>query len=65
MCGRFNLTAPGELIAEEFGLDETPELTPRFNIAPSQPVATIGVEPSTGRRGLAELRWGLVLAPRG
>ncbi len=62
MCGRFNLTAPGDLIAEEFGLDETPALRPRFNIAPSQPVATIGVQPRTGRRGLAELHWGFVLA---
>jgi putative SOS response-associated peptidase YedK len=61
VCGRFNLTAPGEAIAEQFDLDETPVLRPRFNIAPSQPVATIGVQPRTGRRGLAELRWGLAL----
>ncbi len=64
MCGRFNLTASGELIAEELGLDEAPELKPRFNIAPSQPIATIGVQPRTGRRGLTERSWGLVLETR-
>ncbi len=61
MCGRFNLTAAGEAIAEEFGLDETPLLKPRFNIAPSQPIVTIDVQPGTGHRSLAERRWGLLL----
>jgi len=60
MCGRFNLTAPGEQIAEEFGLGEPPVLKPRFNIAPSQLIAVVGLQPKTGRRGLAELRWGLL-----
>jgi putative SOS response-associated peptidase YedK len=64
MCGRFNLTAPGELVAEEFDLDEAPLLKPRFNIAPSQPIATIRLQPESGRRGLAELRWGLALETR-
>jgi putative SOS response-associated peptidase YedK len=60
MCGRFNQTASGEEVAEAFGLDETPELAPRYNIAPTQPVAVVGVQPKTGRRGLALLKWGLV-----
>jgi putative SOS response-associated peptidase YedK len=60
MCGRFNQTASGEEVAEAFGLDEAPELAPRYNIAPTQPVAVIGVQPKTGRRGLAQLSWGLV-----
>jgi putative SOS response-associated peptidase YedK len=60
MCGRFNQTATGEEIAEAFGLDEAPELAPRYNIAPTQPVAVVGVQPKTGRRGLALLKWGLV-----
>jgi putative SOS response-associated peptidase YedK len=61
MCGRFNLTAPGELIAEEFDLDEAPLLKPRFNIAPSQPIVTIDLLPGSGRRRLLERSWGLVL----
>jgi putative SOS response-associated peptidase YedK len=60
MCGRFNQTASGDELAEAFGLDEPPELAPRYNIAPTQKVAVVGVQPATGRRGLALLKWGLV-----
>jgi putative SOS response-associated peptidase YedK len=60
MCGRFNQTATGEEIAEAFGLDVVPELAPRYNIAPTQPIAVVGVQPGTGRRGLALLKWGVV-----
>lgn len=60
MCGRFNQTASGDEVAEAFSLDDAPELAPRFNIAPTQPVAVVGVQPKTGRRGLAMLTWGLV-----
>ena len=60
MCGRFNQTASGDEVAEAFSLDEAPELAPRYNIAPTQPVAVVGVQPKTGRRGLAMLSWGLV-----
>jgi putative SOS response-associated peptidase YedK len=62
MCGRFNQTASGDEVAEAFGLDEAPELSPRYNIAPTQPIAVVGVQPATGRRGLAFLKWGLVPA---
>jgi putative SOS response-associated peptidase YedK len=61
VCGRFNLTAPGEEIAEAFSLDEIPSLSARYNIAPSQPIAVVGLRPETGRRSLAELTWGLAL----
>src|SRR6185436_1655035 len=44
MCGRTNLTASGEELAEEFALAETPVLLPRYNIAPSQPMAVVRVE---------------------
>ena len=57
MCGRFSLTASGEELAAEFGLDEPPELAPRYNIAPSQPVLV--VRRGGGRRVAASLRWGL------
>jgi len=60
MCGRFNQTASGEEVAEAFGLDETPALAPRYNIAPTQEVAVVGVRPKTSRCGLALLKWGLV-----
>jgi putative SOS response-associated peptidase YedK len=60
MCGRFNQTASGDEVAEAFGLDEVPALVARYNIAPTQPAAVVGVQPRTGRRGLAELVWGFV-----
>jgi putative SOS response-associated peptidase YedK len=60
MCGRFNLTASGEEIAEAFDLDEVPEIAPRYNIAPTQPAAVVGLNADSGRRRLNLLRWGLV-----
>lgn len=59
MCGRYVLTVPGDLLAVAFGLEEVPELTPRYNVAPSQVVPIVrGTE--DGRRELAFARWGLV-----
>jgi putative SOS response-associated peptidase YedK len=60
VCGRFNQTASGDEVAEAFGLDAVGPLAPRYNIAPTQPVATVLVQPDTGRRGLAQFTWGLV-----
>ena len=60
MCGRFTLTSPGELVAEAFGIDEPPQLTPRYNIAPTQPVAVVRGAGPGGARSLSFLRWGLV-----
>lgn len=60
MCGRFTLFAPGDVLARMFGVDEAPSLAPRYNIAPSQPVAAARVSPDGSGRELALLRWGLV-----
>ena len=60
MCGRFTLRTPPRQIAQHFGLDEVPDLPPRYNIAPSQTVAA--VRAAHGRRELAMLQWGLVPA---
>jgi putative SOS response-associated peptidase YedK len=63
MCARFTLTKSGEEVAEAFGLDDPPELAPRYNIAPSQPVLAV-VKPSPdGPRTPVFLRWGLKSAP--
>ncbi len=45
MCGRFTLRTPASVIAEQFSLLEVPDLQPRFNIARSQPVAVVRVDP--------------------
>jgi putative SOS response-associated peptidase YedK len=60
MCGRFTLTASGEELAEGFDLDEAPELVPRYNIAPTQPVVAV-TRDETGARRLATFAWGLRL----
>ena len=36
MCGRYKLAASGDEVAEFFGLRDSPALTPRYNIAPTQ-----------------------------
>ncbi len=59
MCGRFTLGRSPREVAETFELEETPELAPRFNIAPGQAIATIGADAGSARR-LVLRRWGLV-----
>jgi putative SOS response-associated peptidase YedK len=41
MCGRATLTTPGDELREQLDLDVVPTMVPRFNIAPSQPIAII------------------------
>src|SRR3972149_6401159 len=60
MCGRFSPPAAGEEVAEAFGLDEAPALAPRYNIAPTQPVAVVRLEPPEAHRRLAPVPWGPV-----
>lgn len=63
MCGRFSQTATPEIIAEQFGIKEPlPLFAPRYNIAPSQSVVAIRIEPdtTTTTRKLVLLRWGLI-----
>lgn len=58
MCGRFNLrSTPGELI-EIFELIRAPQFSPRYNIAPTQPIIVV----RAGKEGRVAdwLHWGLV-----
>lgn len=59
MCGRYELSSHPAAIALAFGLSRIPEISPRYNIAPTQRVAI--VRQSADRlRELVEVRWGLV-----
>jgi putative SOS response-associated peptidase YedK len=58
MCGRFTLRSSPRAVAEAFGLAEFPLFEPRYNIAPTQPVAAIRLQ--NGRRQLSFLQWGLI-----
>lgn len=60
MCGRLNLTASGAELADAFGLDGAPSLAPRYNIAPSQPIPAVRLDPQLRRRRFGLLTWGLV-----
>ncbi|HVK14724.1 MAG TPA: SOS response-associated peptidase [Gemmataceae bacterium] len=61
MCGRFTLSKPVRAVQDLFKLPEPPEvLKPRYNIAPTQVVAVVGLKPDGKTRGLATLRWGLI-----
>ena len=60
MCGRFTLHTPREILTRRFQVDlDTPDLTPRYNIAPTQPVLTVRLA-RDGQRRAKEMRWGLV-----
>ena len=60
MCGRFTLRAPASTVADEFKVLDVPPLAPRFNIAPTQPVAAVRLAAESGQRQLVRLKWGLV-----
>jgi putative SOS response-associated peptidase YedK len=60
MCGRITLSTPADIVAEFFGLVDIVPLQSRYNIAPSQPLATVRVDIETGARRLFEIRWGLI-----
>jgi putative SOS response-associated peptidase YedK len=60
MCGRFTLATEKKEIEEHFPLFDVPDLTPRFNIAPTQEVAAARILPDGPKREVALLRWGLV-----
>lgn len=60
MCGRFALIVSGEAVAEQFQLAETPLLAPRYNIAPTQPVAAVRLTPHGQQRELTHFHWGLI-----
>jgi len=58
MCGRFTLTADLSTLQEAFPFVHMPEgMQPRYNIAPSQPVAVV---PNDGRNQLDFFVWGLI-----
>jgi putative SOS response-associated peptidase YedK len=59
MCGRFTLTATPEQLQQAIpGLNLAPAgMSPRYNIAPSQPVAVV---PNDGQMKLDYYVWGLI-----
>jgi putative SOS response-associated peptidase YedK len=61
MCGRYRLSRRKQFIEEYFATEPSEvDWTPRFNIAPTQPVLTIRQHPKEPIRSLSMMRWGLV-----
>jgi len=60
MCGRFSLTTDILKLQQQFNFEFNDEITinPRFNIAPSQQVLTIGSD--GGKRIGTTMKWGLL-----
>lgn len=58
MCGRYTLTCDLDDLIAEFGIEVATELSPRYNIAPTQYAPII--RNLHGTPQLDELRWGLV-----
>ena len=58
MCGRFSLTTDKKRLAEAFAEFEPPrEIVPRYNIAPSQPIAVVA---NDGQNKVDYFVWGLI-----
>jgi putative SOS response-associated peptidase YedK len=60
MCGRFTLASPKEAIRELFPLFDLVDLKPRYNIAPTQPIAAVRRLPESAQPESVYLRWGLI-----
>jgi putative SOS response-associated peptidase YedK len=58
MCGRFARIVSDRKLREKYRLKEAPQLEARYNIAPTQPVAT--VRATDGEWILALFRWGFI-----
>jgi putative SOS response-associated peptidase YedK len=59
MCGRFYLISTPSEVAAEYGVDIRDNFPPRYNIAPTQPVAAIRIGERRSRE-YALMRWGFV-----
>jgi len=58
MCGRYTITSAPEAIRALFRYEERPNFPPRYNIAPTQPIAIVRLH--EGKRQFALMRWGLL-----
>jgi putative SOS response-associated peptidase YedK len=58
MCGRYTIIASPEVLRALFGYLEQPNFPPRYNVAPTQPIAIVRF--IDGKRHFALVRWGLL-----
>lgn len=60
MCGRLVITSSPEALRHLFGYSHQPNMPPRYNIAPTQPVPVVWLE--NGVRKFQLMRWGFIPA---
>lgn len=60
MCGRFRLSRRKQLVEEYFDGTGEDDWSPRYNIAPTQPVPVIRQHPKEPVRQISSMRWGLI-----
>jgi hypothetical protein len=60
MCGRCRLSRRKKIVEEYFDTPGDEDWSPRYNIAPTQPVPIIRQNPKEPRRELSLVRWGLI-----
>ncbi|HEY1475214.1 MAG TPA: SOS response-associated peptidase [Pseudolabrys sp.] len=58
MCGRYTVTSAPAALRALFRYEEQPNFPPRYNIAPTQPIAIVRLV--DGKRHFALVRWGLL-----
>ncbi len=58
MCGRYTIIASPEALRALFRYEEQPNFPPRYNVAPTQPIAIVRLV--DGKRHFALVRWGLL-----
>jgi putative SOS response-associated peptidase YedK len=61
MCGRYRLSRKKQIIEEYFDcVSGEEDWSPRYNIAPTQPIPVIRQNPKNNVRELSLMRWGLI-----
>jgi putative SOS response-associated peptidase YedK len=61
MCGRYRLSRRKQIIEEHFdAVSGEEDWSPRYNVAPTQPVPVIRQHPKEPIRQLSLMRWGLI-----
>jgi len=61
MCGRYRLSRRKQIIEEHFdSVSDAEDWSPRYNIAPTQPIPVIRQNPKGPIRELSLMRWGLI-----
>jgi putative SOS response-associated peptidase YedK len=61
MCGRYRLSRRKQILEEQFGAEPwADDWTPRYNIAPTQPVPVLRQHPQEPTRQLSLMKWGLI-----